>query len=128
MPGWTDDAGRVLARADMFVLPSRYEGFPNSLLEAMAAGLPVISFDCPSGPSEIVRNEYDGLLVRAGSVEWLAAAMDRLMRDGSARSLLASKAPEVLERFSAERYYARWEAILDGEPEVGPLFGNRAKP
>ena len=122
LPGWTDDVSGVLKRADMFVLPSRYEGFPNALLEAMAAGVPVISFDCPSGPYEIVRDGYDGLLVRAGSVEWLAAAMDRLMRDGEARSLLASKAPEVLERFSTERYYARWEAVLDIRPEDDPLF------
>ena len=124
LPGWTDDVGAVLKRAGMFVLPSRYEGFPNALLEAMAAGLPVISFDCPSGPYEILRDGYDGLLVRAGSVEWLAAAMDRLMRDGQARNLLASKAPEVLERFSAERYYGRWEAVLDIRPEDDPVFGN----
>lgn len=124
LPGWTNDRKAVWKSTDLFVLPSRYEGFPNALLEAMAAGLPVISFDCPSGPYEIIRDGYDGLLVRAESVEWLAAAMDRLMRDGQARDLLASKAPEVLDRFSSERYYARWEAVLDGLPEDAPVFGN----
>jgi glycosyltransferase involved in cell wall biosynthesis len=124
LPGWSDDPSKALKAADLFVLPSRYEGFPNALLEAMAAGLPAISFDCPSGPYEIIRDGYDGLLVRAESAEWLAAAMDRLMRDSNARRLLAEKAPEVLQRFTPERYYARWEAVLDGRPEHDPVFGD----
>jgi len=124
LPGWIDDPTEAMQSADLFVLPSRYEGFPNALLEAMAAGLPVISFDCPSGPYEIIRDGYDGLLVRRESAEWLAAAMDRLMRDEAARRLLADKAPEVLTRFSPEPYYARWEAVLDKRPEDDPVFGD----
>lgn len=124
LPGWIEDPTEAFKSADLFVLPSRYEGFPNALLEAMAAGLPVISSDCPSGPYEIVRDGYNGLLVRCQSAEWLAAAMDRLMRDPDARRLLAQKAPEVLQRFTPERFFARWEAVLDGRPEDDPVFGN----
>lgn len=124
LPGWTDAPDEAFKSADLFVLPSRYEGFPNALLEAMAAGLAVISSDCLSGPREIIRDGYDGLLVRPESAEWLAAAMDRLMRDSDARRLLAEKAPEVLQRYSPERFYARWDAVLDGRPEDDPVFGD----
>ncbi|MHB8897863.1 MAG: glycosyltransferase family 4 protein [Thermoguttaceae bacterium] len=127
LPGWIDRSDLVYRSADLFVLPSRYEGFPNALLEAMAAGVPSIASDCPSGPYEIIRDGYNGLLVRCQSPAWLAAAMDRLMRDAAARRQLAEKGPEVLQRFSPDRYYARWEAVLDGRPESDPVFAENPR-
>ncbi|MGI6419438.1 MAG: glycosyltransferase family 4 protein [Thermoguttaceae bacterium] len=122
MPGWCDDVAAAMARCDLFVLSSLYEGFPNALAEAMAAGMPVVSYDCQSGPAEIIRDGYDGLLVRSGSVEWLAAAIDRLMGDEAGRRLLAGHAREVVERFSEARFYQRWEAVLDGAGEDDAVF------
>ncbi len=110
--GWVDDPARFLSRAAMFVLSSRYEGFPVALLEAMAAGLAVVSFDCDSGPREIVRQEVDGLLVSSGDPQALADAIERLMEDPKLRQRLGSAAREVVERFSGERFAERWNAIL----------------
>jgi GalNAc-alpha-(1->4)-GalNAc-alpha-(1->3)-diNAcBac-PP-undecaprenol alpha-1,4-N-acetyl-D-galactosaminyltransferase len=112
MPGYVSDPASVLREADLFVLASRYEGFPNALLEAMAVGLPVISTDCPYGPSHIVRNDVDGLLVPIDDAEALATAMAALMDDEPRRRRLGRRATEVTERFAVDRIMAMWESLV----------------
>ena len=114
LPGREADAAGVLRRSGLFVLPSRYEGFPNALCEAMACGLPVVAFDCRSGPAEIIRDGVDGVLVPGGNVGALSAAMARLIADPEGRRRLGARATEVSDRFSVERIASLWERILAG--------------
>jgi glycosyltransferase involved in cell wall biosynthesis len=104
--------GEWYERADLYVMTSRFEGFPNTLAEAMAQGLPAISFDCNTGPREIIRHEVDGLLVPPGDTVGLKFALDRLMGDSILRAQFATRAVEARERFSMERIARMWEALF----------------
>lgn len=126
LPGWTDDRLAEFSRADVFVLSSRYEGFPNVLLDAMACGLPAVAFDCPSGPAEIVRHTIDGLLVEPNSVDALADALHQIMADASCRRDYAVRAADVRQRFSPERFYSQWEAVFAGASPDDQRFASAA--
>jgi len=112
IPGEVRDPGSILRGMDLFVLPSRWEGFPNALLEAMACGLAVIAVDCPSGPRDIIRDGMDGVLVPPNDVDALVAAMDRLMADHAERQRLGVNAVGVVERFGLERIMNMWDEVV----------------
>jgi glycosyltransferase involved in cell wall biosynthesis len=110
--GLRPDIDAVFGEAAIFALPSRFEGFPNALCEAMAHGLAVVASDCPSGPAEIVRPGTDGLLVSREDTDELAGALARLMADPGERTRLGASARGITERFAPAAVMRRWEELL----------------
>ena len=99
-------------RADVFVLSSRYEGFPNVLLEAMASGCAVVSFDCMTGPADIIEHETNGLLVQAENSKALAESMNEVMSNEQLRKKMGINAALVTQQFSTDRLFANWSEVL----------------
>lgn len=103
----------LYSSASIFVLSSRYEGYPNSLAEAMSAGLPCISFDCDFGPAEMIRNNKNGILVDTGNTEKLANEIDRLAFDESMRNKIGENAIEIRQKLDQAVVREKWESIID---------------
>jgi len=98
------DVSRFLSASDIFVLPSFFEGCPTALIEAMAAGKAIVASDLPS-IREIIRDEYNGLLVKPGNKEALSRTLERLYEDGVLRAMLAKNAEEQAESYDVETLY-----------------------
>ena len=115
LTGWVEKPWPSLSNADVFVLPSRYEGFPNALLEAMARGKACVAVECPSGPGEIIRQGENGLLVDGGNDEEVEAeigeALYKLLGSEGLRESFGENAKSVLDVYSVERHFAAWDAI-----------------
>lgn len=123
-PGYVNDPAACYEGADLFVLTSRTEGFGNVLVEAMAAGVPVVSTDAPHGPREILADGVYGPLVPVGDAPALADAMGRLLERPTPEALLARRAAD----FSIEVIGGHYEALLAGiDPEAGGRGARRAQ-
>jgi glycosyltransferase involved in cell wall biosynthesis len=101
-----------MARASLFVLSSRFESFGMVLIEAMSVGLPVVSFDCPRGPREVLTDGEDSVLVPAEDVPALAAAVNEMIDDPVRRQQLSAAALRTAERYSLESVGRLWEDLL----------------
>ncbi|CAB3865617.1 glycosyltransferase family 4 protein [Achromobacter sp. ACM02] len=120
MPGRAGNVGDWYDSADLYVLTSRFEGLSNTLLESMASGLAAVSFDCDTGPREIIREGVDGVLVRPnGDVPALCKALDAVMRNDADRVRMAQAATDVRDRFSAARVLQKWQELFDGVRGTG---------
>ncbi|WP_295625081.1 glycosyltransferase family 4 protein [uncultured Nitrosomonas sp.] len=114
LPGRAGNVSDWYQRADLYVMSSLSEGFPNTLVEAMAYGCAAVSSDCDTGPRDIIRHGVDGLLVSpVGDVPALASALDQLMRNDEARERMGQRAIEIRERYSPESILTMWDKLFD---------------
>lgn len=111
--GSTPDIKAEYLNSSLFVFSSRFEGFGMVLIEAMACGLPVVSFDCPCGPKDIVRPNEDGLLVPSGNIDSLAEAMHQMMSDNNFRQQMAAAAIINAKRFQLDGIALRWKSLFE---------------
>lgn len=109
----TRQIGMEYAASDFLVMSSHYEGFPMVMVEAMARGLPVVSFNFLCGPRDIIRPGENGLLVPEGDVNALAAAMKRLMEDPEAVLRMSVEARKVSESYSETAIMTQWKQLFD---------------
>ena len=108
-----DDIFPIMARTSMFVMSSNYEGISNSMLEALAIGIPTICTDCPvGGAREMIENGVNGLLVPVGDVDALSKAMCRIAGDDEFARRLAKNAHEIRVKYPAEAIASRWTDIM----------------
>ena len=109
LPGRVGNVSEWYARADTYVLSSRFEGFPMTLIEAMASGVAVVSYDCETGPRDVIDAGWNGLLVApVGDVAELAKALTSMMEDAQRRKQMASRAVVVREKFSSDAIGQLW--------------------
>jgi len=111
--GSTPDIKAEYLNSSLFVFSSRFEGFGMVLIEAMACGLPVVSFDCPCGPKDIVRHKEDGLLVPSGRPDLLAEALHQVMGNDSIRQKMATEAINNAKRFQLDGIAMRWKQLFE---------------
>ncbi len=113
LPGLTDQPGQWVETADVFVLSSAYEGWPNVIVEAMAAGLPVISFDCEHGVTDMIDDGVSGRLVPQGNVAELANTMAEVLSDPELQQTLASNALKASARYKTDAIADQWMRIVE---------------
>ena len=101
--GRKEDFAKDLSESEIFVLPSLSEGYPNALIEAMSVPLPCISSDCVAGPSDIIKNGINGILVEPGNADAMAKAMTLLIENKDLRDNLAKEAYKIREELATEK-------------------------
>ena len=115
LKGYTNNVHAELEKSSVFVLSSLYEGFGLVILEAMACGLPVVSFTCPFGPRDIIQNEVNGLLVESRNELDLANAIIRLIQSQGLREQMGKAALERTRDFDISSIVSRWMSLFKTE-------------
>ena len=114
LPGKISNVKEKVSRASVFVMSSDFEGMPNSLMEAMAMGLPCISTDCPcGGPKFLIKDGYSGILVPIKDVEAMKNAIQTVLEDEEKRSMMGERAREITKELAPDKIHKQWEEYID---------------
>ncbi len=113
LPGRVGNIGDWYKAADIFVLTSRFEGFPNVLLEAMASGCASVSFNCDTGPSDLIKHNENGILIPPEDIEMLEAQIRYMIENPIFRQKISDKAIKVREFYSEEKVLGEWTKVLE---------------
>jgi len=108
-----EDIQAEYLKSSILLLPSRSEGFGMVLIEAMSCGVPVISFDCPSGPRDIISDEVDGLLVENQNIKAFEDSIIRLIENNVERKIMGEKAKVSVKRYSIKDIAQQWGNLLN---------------
>ncbi|WP_304576448.1 glycosyltransferase family 4 protein [uncultured Clostridium sp.] len=116
--GPTKEIEKELTQSSIYALSSRFEGFGMVIIEAMQCGVPVVSFDCPKGPGEIIANNEDGILVENGNVDAFAEALLELIEDKNKRIEFSKNAIKNVKRYTIDEIGKEWDRILKEIPRI----------
>jgi glycosyltransferase involved in cell wall biosynthesis len=112
LPGYVANPFPIVKAASVFVLPSRYEGFPHVLLEALGVGAAIVATNCPGGSGEILAHGKYGMMVPPEDEDALAESISKLMTDKALAARLRSRGPERARRFTPESSLLAWESLF----------------
>lgn len=111
--GQTDNVASILRKKSIYILSSRYEGFPNGLLEAMSQGCACIATDCQTGPKEIIKGNRSGLFAEVGDIEDISIKIDTLIENQELRERLSAGAIEEAKHFDKNHIMRQWDELIE---------------
>ena len=117
----TDNIIKEYTDASIYALPSRFEGFGLVLIEAMACGLPIVSFDCPDGPADIIANNEDGFLIENGNKQAFSEALLKLMYDENLRKNFGKEAIKNVKKFNPDKIFEMWDDLFEELVNTGNI-------
>ena len=111
--GFCKNIQDLMQDSQIFVLPSKYEGLPMGLMEALSNGMACVAYDCPSGPHDLIENKVNGLLINNQDTQAMQSGLLRVMDDYIFREKLASNAPSSMQAYSLDSIMGQWESLIN---------------